>query len=210
MAVPILHSPIRPRRFLEQTCLNEEYRRKRAAGVTYVRGKHGGYDFQDRRNAPIYAVCDGTVRHVNFGAALGKHQFVIRCADGSGAFYAHTATRPPSGGRVRAGEVVARMGNSSSFAIGVHLHFETLKTWNNWHSTYNSGRSLRALQEVYRMFTADEVKFLKNVVKVARKKGIKAGELVKAVEGAKRDESASGGSPSGIPPHSHQARVTVE
>ncbi|HEX9776230.1 MAG TPA: M23 family metallopeptidase [Actinomycetota bacterium] len=181
MPVEIVHPPIRPAQFVRQTCLDEEFLRPRAGGVTYVRGKHGGFDFQDAARAPIYAVCDGTVKHVDFGAALGTSQFVIRCRDGSGAFYAHTFTRPKDGVRVKAGDVVAEMGNSSSFPIGVHLHFETLADWSNWRtSVYNAGKELRQLREVYTMFTADEVKFLKNLVKIAREDNVTANDVAHA------------------------------
>lgn len=212
MPVPIVHPPIRWKKFLEQSCLDEEYLRKSAAGVTYARGKHGGFDFQDKRGGQLLAVCSGVVRHVNFGGALGKSQFVIRRADGSGAFYAHTLTRPPAGTRVKPGDLVAEMGDSSTYSIGVHLHFETLKTWDKWRSTYNCGPDLRLLQEVQNMFTEDELKFLKNLVKAARTEKVAAADVAKTAKivGKHLTDHQAGASGSSIPVHTHRASVSLQ
>lgn len=104
--------------------------------VWYVRKKHGGWDLQ--RSRRCLAVIPGTVRHVNFGAALGRHQFVIARPDGSGWFYAHCSSRRPHGTYVDAGEYVGDMGNEGT--VGVHLHLECLQKWNDWYSTVYSDR----------------------------------------------------------------------
>lgn len=148
-----LAAPIRPKPFLEQTCYDEEYRRRRAwdgqKWVNYVRGKHGGFDFQDGRG-PTFAVWNGDVRHVDFGSSLGEFQFVIVNKDGLAAFYAHTSSRPKEG-RVKAGQKLKRP-NGRLVRIGRsgtafdHLHFEVLKDADNWSSCVNPGPALRRLQ----------------------------------------------------------------
>lgn len=149
--VPLSTPPLRLDLFLEQACLDEEWERRSAAGVTYARGAHKGYDFQgdDRDEGRIlFATNPGRVEIVDFGAALGVQTCLRTPGDTSAAFYAHQLKRLVRDGElVEEGEPIGIMGNTSSYNIGVHLHFETLERWWDWHSSYNPGARLRAMKE---------------------------------------------------------------
>nr|WP_120491102.1 M23 family metallopeptidase [Corynebacterium lactis] len=84
---------------------------------------HSGVDLANVTNTPIMSVMDGTV--IDAGPAQGYGQWVrVRHNDGSVSVYGHVESIYVAVGQiVRAGEVIAGMGNRG-FSTGTHLHFE--------------------------------------------------------------------------------------
>jgi hypothetical protein len=72
----------------------------------------------------VVAARAGVTKHVDFGPAFGTRQLAVLCDDGTEDFYAHMSARIGPNRQVAAGEKVGEVGNSSSFSIGFHLHFE--------------------------------------------------------------------------------------
>ncbi len=110
-------------------------------------GLHTGVDIPAPLGTPVVAARGGVTKHVHFGAAFGTKQLVVLCDDGTQDFYAHMSTRTGTGRRVNAGAKIGEVGNSSSFSIGFHLHFERHRTQaENWSCAIpvNPEQSLRA------------------------------------------------------------------
>lgn len=84
---------------------------------------HYGVDLANVTNTPIMSVLDGTV--IDAGPAQGYGQWVrVKHDDGSVSVYGHVESIYVAVGQaVRAGEVIAGMGNRG-FSTGTHLHFE--------------------------------------------------------------------------------------
>ncbi|MCM6775410.1 M23 family metallopeptidase [Nocardia sp. CDC159] len=84
---------------------------------------HGGIDFGDALGAPIAAVTDGVV--VEAGPASGFGLWVrVRQDDGTIGVYGHVNDILVTvGQQVRAGEVIATVGNRG-YSTGPHLHYE--------------------------------------------------------------------------------------
>ena len=100
-------------------------------------GVHTGDDFAAPKGTPIYATIDGQIRHRNYGSSFGNHQFAISPDPGQPfedgeVFYAHTYDRPKDGTYVKAGDLVAHVGQEGN-VTGPHLHYEfhpnTKGTW---------------------------------------------------------------------------------
>lgn len=91
-------------------------------------GYHTGQDYAAPLGTQIVAARGGSVVHVNYGSALGNHQFVIRPGDGTEDLYCHTSSRPGNGAQVAAGQHVAKVGNEGN-STGPHLHFERHKSY---------------------------------------------------------------------------------
>lgn len=134
-----------------------EFRDPSNSGVHYVRGYHGGWDFPPRGMYRLLAPIQGTVRHVDFGPALGDHQFVVVAPDGSGWFFAHASYRVADGTRVKAGQLVGTMGNESCYDLAVHLHWECLRDWNNWYSCADVSARLSTFWEEERPLTEQQI-----------------------------------------------------
>lgn len=86
--------------------------------------KHYGIDIVANTNEPIKSTLDGTVVLSNFTSETG---YVIGIQHSNNLFslYKHnSALLKKSGDFVKAGEVVAIIGNSGEFSEGPHLHFE--------------------------------------------------------------------------------------
>ena len=86
--------------------------------------KHFGIDIVSNANEPIKATLDGTVILSNFTSETG---YVIAIQHGNNliSFYKHnSALLKKAGDFVKAGEVVAIIGNSGELSSGPHLHFE--------------------------------------------------------------------------------------
>ena len=105
---------------------------------TSGRGVHTGVDLAAPKGTPIYAPCDGQIRHRNYGAAFGNHQFAISPDAGQEfakgeIFFAHTATRMADGAHVKMGQQIAAVGVEGN-TTGPHLHMEyhpnTKGQWN--------------------------------------------------------------------------------
>lgn len=102
---------------------------------------HGGVDFVGALGSPIYAVKSGTVLEAAKNGVHNKYGnvVVIKHDDPSEAplsLYAHMRSlRTRKGRRVRAGQLVGTMGNTSgtrddpTHTVLTHLHFELLKNW---------------------------------------------------------------------------------
>ena len=92
---------------------------------------HTGLDIAAPYGTPVVAARGGTVVHVNYGQALGYHQFTIRPGDGTEDFYAHTGTRPTNLTHVNTGQAVAVV-SAEGNATGTHLHFERHTREGSW------------------------------------------------------------------------------
>jgi murein DD-endopeptidase MepM/ murein hydrolase activator NlpD len=156
---PITAPPIDAADFLAQSAGDDEYLRARGQGMKhdYVAidgdtGKHchAAFDWQAHRDGELYASGDGECVHVDFGKALGRHQFVIRAANGTGALYCHTRTRPEKGRAVVAGERLGVKQSDDGQVSGPHLHNPMLRVWDDLRSAYNAGPQWRALQAAMR------------------------------------------------------------
>lgn len=86
--------------------------------------KHYGIDIVAGANEPIKAALDGTVVLANFTSETG---YVIGIQHSNNLFslYKHnSALLKKAGDFVKAGEVIAIIGNTGEFSQGPHLHFE--------------------------------------------------------------------------------------
>jgi murein DD-endopeptidase MepM/ murein hydrolase activator NlpD len=86
--------------------------------------KHYGIDIVGNVNEPVKATLDGTVIFSNFTSETG---YVIGIQHSNNLFsiYKHnSALLKKAGDYVKAGEVVAIIGNSGELSEGPHLHFE--------------------------------------------------------------------------------------
>lgn len=102
------------------------------------KGVHTGVDLSAPRGTPIFAPCDGQIRHRSYGSALGNHQFAISPDPGQAfaageIFFAHTSTRMADGAYVKMGQQIAVVGSEGN-ASGPHVHMEyhpnTKDVWN--------------------------------------------------------------------------------
>lgn len=100
-------------------------------GLWKTCGYHTGVDFAAPVGTPVFATVDGTVRHVDYGPAFGDRCVAVVADDGSGeGFFAHLNERVPHGTRVKAGDLVGRVGKRGN-TTGAHLHYEWLAgAWN--------------------------------------------------------------------------------
>jgi hypothetical protein len=117
------------------------------AGTKQQTGLHTGVDIPAILGTPVVAARAGETKHVHFGDAFGTKQLVVLCDDGTEDFYAHMSARTAGGRKVKAGDKIGEVGNSSSFPIGFHLHFERHKEHaDNWSCAIvvNPEPSLRA------------------------------------------------------------------
>jgi murein DD-endopeptidase MepM/ murein hydrolase activator NlpD len=100
-----------------------------AAGVGMRGGHmHRGLDFYSRDGGPIFAASDGTVIEQLYRDDYGN---MLLIDDGAGVYtrYAHLSSFAPNitvGTHVDAGQQIGLMGNTASYSIPVHLHFELL------------------------------------------------------------------------------------
>lgn len=83
---------------------------------------HRGIDLGAGYGAPIYAVTDGVITYAGPKSGYGR-LMIIRHWDGSESAYGHMSRFVRTSGRVKAGEVIARVGAAGE-ATGPHLHFE--------------------------------------------------------------------------------------
>lgn len=86
--------------------------------------KHFGIDVVARANEVIKSAMDGTVIMSNFTSETG-YVIGIQHSNNIFTFYKHnSALLKRIGDHVKAGEVVAIIGNTGEFSTGPHLHFE--------------------------------------------------------------------------------------
>ena len=89
---------------------------------------HKGLDFRTDTPGTIYAAAPGTVREAHYRDDYGN-QVVIDHGDGVFTRYAHLAAFAPEisvGADVQLGTPLGPMGNTASYSIPVHLHYEVL------------------------------------------------------------------------------------
>ena len=98
------------------------------AGTSTQTGLHTGVDFPAQLGTTVLAARAGITKHVDFGPAFGTNQLAVLCGDGTEDFYAHMSARVAAKKSVAAGVKIGEVGNSSSFDIGFHLHFERHST----------------------------------------------------------------------------------
>ncbi|MBX3511671.1 MAG: M23 family metallopeptidase [Hyphomonadaceae bacterium] len=92
------------------------------------RGMHRGVDYHARDGGPILAAGDGVVREASYRNDYGN---MLLIDHGNGVFtrYAHLSSFAEgvvAGASVRAGQQIGLMGNTASYAIPIHLHYEIL------------------------------------------------------------------------------------
>ena len=85
--------------------------------------RHQGNDILSPRGTPVVANVSGTVRPHNSG--MGGISYYLRGDDGNTYFGTHLDSLSGASGRVSAGTVIGRVGNSGNARGGpTHLHFE--------------------------------------------------------------------------------------
>jgi murein DD-endopeptidase MepM/ murein hydrolase activator NlpD len=93
--------------------------------------KHFAVDIVLEENAPVMAVAHGTVIFAEWTAETG-HVIIVKHDYGLLSVYKHNSYLEKSqGDLVKAGEVIAKAGNTGEFSTGWHLHFEL---WINGYS----------------------------------------------------------------------------
>jgi len=93
-------------------------------------GFHTGADWARNHGTPVYAVEDGNVRYRSYGSAFGLQLAVSPDKPGEW-FYAHLSWRAPNGARVKAGDLIGRVGNTGN-STGPHLHLEYHTVKQRW------------------------------------------------------------------------------
>lgn len=89
--------------------------------------RHFAIDIVAPRDTPIKAVANGTVIFAEWTAATG-YVIIIEHQEGLISVYKHNGSLSKAQGDVvRAGEVVASVGNTGELTTGPHLHFELWK-----------------------------------------------------------------------------------
>ena len=99
--------------------------------------KHQGTDVFAPHGSPAHAVVDGVVDKWS-GGGLGGIALWLRGDDGTRYYYAHnSANVAPVGARVRAGEVIAYVGNTGNAeTTPPHIHFEAHPRGGPAHNPY--------------------------------------------------------------------------
>jgi len=88
------------------------------------RQKHYAVDVVTTKDAPVKATADGTVIFSEWTAETG-YVIIIEHANNLISAYKHnSALTKEQGELVKAGEVIAKAGNTGEFSTGPHLHFE--------------------------------------------------------------------------------------
>ena len=90
--------------------------------------KHYAVDVVAPKDTPVKAVADGTVIFAEWTAATG-YVIIVEHKDGLLSVYKHNGSlNKDQGDIIKAGEVVASVGNTGELTTGPHLHFEL---WSN-------------------------------------------------------------------------------
>ncbi|MGB5646360.1 M23 family metallopeptidase [Muriicola sp.] len=90
--------------------------------------KHFAVDIVAEKDAPVKAVANGTVIFSEWTADTG-FVIIMEHEEGLLSVYKHNSSlNKEQGDLVKAGEVIASVGNTGEFTTGPHLHFEL---WNN-------------------------------------------------------------------------------
>ena len=85
---------------------------------------HEGTDMMAAFGAPVVAIADGNITYVGVGESAGNW-LILSANDGDAYWYMHNKENLTSGGPVKAGELIATVGDTGN-AIGgpPHVHFE--------------------------------------------------------------------------------------
>ncbi len=93
-------------------------------------GRHYAVDVVAPMDTPVKAVANGTVIFSEWTAATG-YVIILEHRDGLLSVYKHNGSlAKEQGAVVRAGEVIASVGNTGELTTGPHLHFEIWKNGN--------------------------------------------------------------------------------
>jgi murein DD-endopeptidase MepM/ murein hydrolase activator NlpD len=89
-----------------------------------INDEHYGLDIVSKKNEPIKAITDGTVIVSSWTQDSG-HTLAIQHKHQLISFYKHNSARLKNvGDVVKAGDIIAIIGNSGELTDGPHLHFE--------------------------------------------------------------------------------------
>jgi murein DD-endopeptidase MepM/ murein hydrolase activator NlpD len=91
-------------------------------------GQHNGVDYYSANGGPILAAADGVVIEAKYRDDYGN-MLLIDHGNGVYTRYAHLSSFAEgvvAGERVIAGQQIGLMGNTASYAIPIHLHYEVL------------------------------------------------------------------------------------
>ncbi len=92
-----------------------------------TRIKHYAVDVVAPKGTPVKSVANGTVLFAEWTSQTG-YVIIIKHQDDLTSVYKHNGSLNKSqGDLVRAGEVIAEVGNTGEFTTGPHLHFELWK-----------------------------------------------------------------------------------
>ena len=88
--------------------------------------EHPAYDFACHPGEPIYAVHSGVLMY-DYNSRMGNIA-VVHANDGNQSTYAHMETVFPTGWYER-GDQIGTCGNTGSWSMGPHVHFESTYTY---------------------------------------------------------------------------------
>lgn len=92
--------------------------------------KHFAVDIVAAKDAPVKSIADGTVVFAEWTAATG-YVIILEHQDGLISVYKHNGSLARTqGALVRAGEVIASVGDTGELTTGPHLHFELWRNGN--------------------------------------------------------------------------------
>lgn len=83
---------------------------------------HKGTDLLAPYGSPVYAVANGTIRDAY--SSNGGISLYLDADNGETYFYAHNSANVVKGGRVQAGQLIARVGSTGNAGGTNHVHFE--------------------------------------------------------------------------------------
>lgn len=90
--------------------------------------KHYAVDIVTTQNSPVKAVADGTVIFAEWTAETGYVIILKHAADLISVYKHNASLSVTQGDLVKAGEAIAKSGNTGELTTGPHLHFEL---WSN-------------------------------------------------------------------------------
>ncbi|WP_318343151.1 M23 family metallopeptidase [Flagellimonas baculiformis] len=89
-----------------------------------IKTKHFAVDLVAPKDTPVKSIADGTVLFAEWTSETG-YVIIIEHQDGFTSVYKHNGSLTKSqGDLVKAGEVIASIGNTGELTTGPHLHFE--------------------------------------------------------------------------------------
>lgn len=91
--------------------------------VSYLwSNRHTGQDLSAPAGTPVRSIGDGRIISTGWDGAYGQ-KLVVEHDDGTESWYAHLSSYERTSGRVRAGDVIGRVGSTGN-STGSHLHLE--------------------------------------------------------------------------------------